>query len=199
MTYKGVKRSKTTSTSQTVPHHVFYVMVELNDDVETDNGRKCVEDQARPCGVQDSSSPRGVAALGRTTTSGRHLGPADHTLPESDTRSYRELKGYKDEPERPSAPTSRSGSRTCGLTAFSRSRFRYMPINARLGGLTASGEEGALRGRWASQGLTTGGRLGGANGETETRAIFRAVAWPGAIEVAVADRLERPRRHTSCV
>ena len=87
MTYKEVKRSKTTSTSQ---NGMCYVMVELNDDVnDKDEVWSKIKHGLAAFKMQ---LPAGVAAL----VTNDDFGDTSALLItlESDTRSYRELKGY---------------------------------------------------------------------------------------------------------
>ena len=90
MTYKEVKRRKTTSTSQ---NGMCYVMVELNDDV---NNKDEVWSKIKH-GLASFKTrlPAGVVAL----TANDDFGDTSALLItlESDTRSYRELKTYMDE------------------------------------------------------------------------------------------------------
>ena len=90
MTYKEVKRSKTTSTSQ---NGMCYVMVELNDDVnDKDEVWSKVKHGLAAFKMQ---LPAGVAAV----VTNDDFGDTSALLItlESDTRSYRELKGYMDD------------------------------------------------------------------------------------------------------
>ena len=90
MTYKEVKRAKTTSTSQ---NGMCYVMVELNDDVnDTDEVWAKVKHGRAAFKMQ---LPAGVAAV----VTNDDFGDTSALLItlESDTRSYRELKGYMDD------------------------------------------------------------------------------------------------------
>ena len=90
MTYKEVKRSKTTSTSQ---NGMCYVMVELNDDVnDKDEVWSKIKHGLAAFKMQ---LPAGVAAL----VTNDDFGDTSALLItlESDTRSYRELKGYMDD------------------------------------------------------------------------------------------------------
>lgn len=90
MTYKEVKRRKTTSTSQ---NGMCYVMVELNDDV---NNKDEVWSKIKH-GLASFKTrlPAGVVAL----TANDDFGDTSALLItlESDTRSYRELNAYMDE------------------------------------------------------------------------------------------------------
>ena len=90
MTYKEVKRHKTTSTSQ---NGMCYVMVELNDDV--DNKDEVWSKIKHGLASFKSQLPAGVVAL----VANDDFGDTSALLItlESDTRSYRELKGYMDE------------------------------------------------------------------------------------------------------
>ena len=90
MTYKEVKRHKTISTSQ---NGMCYVMVELNDDVDdTDEVWSKIK---HGLASFKSQLPAGVVAL----VANDDFGDTSALLItlESDTRSYRELKGYMDE------------------------------------------------------------------------------------------------------
>ena len=90
MTYKEVKRAKTTSTSQ---NGMCYVMVELNDDVnDKDEVWSKVKHGLAAFKMQ---LPAGVAAVVTSDDFG-DTSALLITL-ESDTRSYRELKGYMDD------------------------------------------------------------------------------------------------------
>ena len=90
MTYKEVKRAKTTSTSQ---NGMCYVMVELNDDVnDKDEVWSKVKHGLAAFKMQ---LPAGVAAVVTNDDFG-DTAALLITL-ESDTRSYRELKGYMDD------------------------------------------------------------------------------------------------------
>lgn len=90
MTYKEVKRHKTISTSQ---NGMCYVMVELNDDV--DNKDEVWSKIKHGLASFKSQLPAGVVAL----VANDDFGDTSALLItlESDTRSYRELKGYMDE------------------------------------------------------------------------------------------------------
>ena len=90
MTYKEVKRHKTTSTSQ---NGMCYVVVELNDDV--DNKDEVWSTIKHGLASFKSQLPAGVVAL----VANDDFGDTSALLItlESDTRSYRELKGYMDE------------------------------------------------------------------------------------------------------
>ncbi len=97
MTYKEVKRAKTTSTSQ---NGMCYVMVELNDDVnDKDEVWSKVKHGLAAFKMQ---LPAGVAAVVTNDDFRRHLGAADHPrighalLPRTE-RVYGRF-------ERPSAP-----------------------------------------------------------------------------------------------
>ena len=90
MTYKEVKRAKTTSTSQ---NGMCYVMVELNDDVnDKDEVWSKVKHGLAAFKMQ---LPAGIAAV----VTNDDFGDTSALLItlESDTRSYRELKGYMDD------------------------------------------------------------------------------------------------------
>ena len=90
MTYKEVKRRKTTSTSQ---NGMCYVMVELNDDV---NNKDEVWSKIKHGLVSFKAQlPAGVVAL----VANDDFGDTSALLItlESDTRSYRELKEYMDD------------------------------------------------------------------------------------------------------
>ena len=90
MTYKEVKRKKTTSTSQ---NGMCYVMVELNDDVN--NKDEVWSKIKHGLASFKAQLPAGVVAL----TANDDFGDTSALLItlESDTRSYRELKTYMDE------------------------------------------------------------------------------------------------------
>ena len=90
MTYKEVKRHKTISTSQ---NGMCYIMVELNDDV--DNKDEVWSKIKHGLASFKSQLPAGVVAL----VANDDFGDTSALLItlESDTRSYRELKGYMDE------------------------------------------------------------------------------------------------------
>ena len=90
MTYKEIKRHKTISTSQ---NGMCYVMVELNDDV--DNKDEVWSKIKHGLASFNSQLPAGVVAL----VANDDFGDTSALLItlESDTRSYRELKGYMDE------------------------------------------------------------------------------------------------------
>ncbi len=90
MTYKEIKRHKTISTSQ---NGMCYVMVELNDDV--DNKDEVWSKIKHGLASFKSQLPAGVVAL----VANDDFGDTSALLItlESDTRSYRELKGYMDE------------------------------------------------------------------------------------------------------
>ena len=90
MTYKEVKRHKTISTSQ---NGMCYVMVELNDDV--DNKDEVWSKIKHGLASFKSQLPAGVVAL----VANDDFGDTSALLItlESDTRSYRELKGYMGE------------------------------------------------------------------------------------------------------
>ena len=90
MTYKEVKRHKTISTSQ---NGMCYVMVELNDDV--DDKDEVWSKIKHGLASFKSQLPAGVVAL----VANDDFGDTSALLItlESDTRSYRELKGYMDE------------------------------------------------------------------------------------------------------
>ena len=90
MTYKEVKRRKTTSTSQ---NGMCYVMVELNDDVN--NKDEVWSKIKHGLASFKAQLPAGVVAL----TANDDFGDTSALLItlESDTRSYRELKTYMDE------------------------------------------------------------------------------------------------------
>ena len=90
MTYKEVKRRKTTSTSQ---NGMCYVMVELNDDVN--NKDEVWSKIKHGLALFKTRLPAGVVAL----TANDDFGDTSALLItlESDTRSYRELNAYMDE------------------------------------------------------------------------------------------------------
>lgn len=156
MTYKEVKRSKTTSTSQ---NGMCYVMVELNYDVnDKDEVWSKIKHGLAAFKMQ---LPAGVAAL----VTNDDFGDTSALLItlESDTRSYRELKGYMDDlSDRLRRIESVSNLRPYGVQQEQISIYVDHDRLAAYG----IGEE-VLSAALASQGLTP---LGGSvsNGETET-------------------------------
>ena len=171
MTYKEVKRSKTTSTSQ---NGMCYVMVELNDDVnDKDEVWSKIKHGLAAFKMQ---LPAGVAAL----VTNDDFGDTSALLItlESDTRSYRELKGYMDDlSDRLRRIESVSNLRPYGV------QQEQISIYADHERLAAYGiGEKVLSAALASQGLTPmGGSVG--NAETETP-IHIAPALAGEREVA---------------
>lgn len=171
MTYKEVKRSKTTSTSQ---NGMCYVMVELNDNVnDKDEVWSKIKHGLASLKMQ---LPSGVAAL----VTNDDFGDTSALLItlESETRSYRELKGYMDElSDRLRRIESVSNLRPYGVQAeqisvyIDRERLAAYGIGEKV--ITAA---------LASQGLTA---LGGSvsNAETETP-IHIAPSLAGEREVA---------------
>lgn len=171
MTYKEVKRSKTTSTSQ---NGMCYVMVELNDDVnDKDEVWSKIKHGLAAFKMQ---LPAGVAAL----VTNDDFGDTSALLItlESDTRSYRELKGYMDDlSDRLRRIESVSNLRPYGV------QQEQISIYVDHDRLAAYGiGEKVLSAALASQGLTP---LGGSvsNGETETP-IHIAPSLAGEREVA---------------
>ena len=156
MTYKEVKRSKTTSTSQ---NGMCYVMVELNDDVnDKDEVWSKIKHGLAAFKMQ---LPAGVAAL----VTNDDFGDTSALLItlESDTRSYRELKGYMDDlSDRLRRIESVSNLRPYGV------QQEQISVYADHDRLAAYGiGEKVLSAALASQGLTpAGGSV--SNGETET-------------------------------
>ena len=171
MTYKEVKRSKTTSTSQ---NGMCYVMVELNDDV---NDKDEVWSKIKHgLAVFKMQLPAGVAAL----VTNDDFGDTSALLItlESDTRSYRELKGYMDDlSDRLRRIESVSNLRPYGV------QQEQISVYADHDRLAAYGiGEKVLSAALASQGLTpAGGSV--SNGETETP-IHIAPSLAGEREVA---------------
>ena len=171
MTYKEVKRSKTTSTSQ---NGMCYVMVELEDDVNDKDevGSKIKHGLA----AFKMQLPAGVAAL----VTNDDFGDTSALLItlESDTRSYRELKGYMDDlSDRLRRIESVSNLRPYGV------QQEQISVYADHDRLAAYGiGEKVLSAALASQGLTpAGGSV--SNGETETP-IHIAPSLAGEREVA---------------
>ena len=171
MTYKEVKLAKTTSTSQ---NGMCYVMVELNDDVnDKDEGWSKVKHGLAAFKMQ---LPAGVAAV----VTNDDFGDASALLItlESDTRSYRELKGYMDDlSDRLRRIESVSNLRPYGV------QQEQISVYADPERLAAYGiGEKVISAALASQGLTP---LGGAvsNAETETP-IHIAPSLAGEREVA---------------
>ena len=156
MTYKEVKRAKTTSTSQ---NGMCYVMVELNDDVnDKDEVWSKVKHGLAAFKMQ---LPAGVAAV----VTNDDFGDTSALLItlESDTRSYRELKGYMDDlSDRLRRIESVSNLRPYGV------QQEQISVYADPERLAAYGiGEKTLSAALAAQGLTP---LGGSvsNAETET-------------------------------
>ena len=171
MTYKEVKRSKTTSTSQ---NGMCYVMVELNDDLnDKDEVWSKIKHGLAAFKMQ---LPAGVAAL----VTNDDFGDTSALLItlESDTRSYRELKGYMDDlSDRLRRIESVSNLRPYGV------QQEQISVYADHDRLAAYGiGEKVLSAALASQGLTpAGGSV--SNGETETP-IHIAPSLAGEREVA---------------
>lgn len=171
MTYKEVKRAKTTSTSQ---NGMCYVMVELNDDVnDKDEVWSKVKHGLAAFKMQ---LPAGVAAV----VTNDDFGDTSALLItlESDTRSYRELKGYMDDlSDRLRRIESVSNLRPYGV------QQEQISVYADPERLAAYGiGEKTLSAALAAQGLTP---LGGSvsNAETETL-IHIAPSLAGEREVA---------------
>lgn len=171
MTYKEVKRAKTTSTSQ---NGMCYVMVELNDDV---NDKDEVWSKVKHgLAVFKMQLPAGVAAV----VTNDDFGDTSALLItlESDTRSYRELKGYMDDlSDRLRRIESVSNLRPYGV------QQEQISVYADPERLAAYGiGEKTLSAALAAQGLTP---LGGSvsNAETETP-IHIAPSLAGEREVA---------------
>ena len=171
MTYKEVKRAKTTSTSQ---NGMCYVMVELNDDVnDKDEVWSKVKHGLAAFKMQ---LPAGVAAV----VTNDDFGDTSALLItlESDTRSYRELKGYMDDlSDRLRRIESVSNLRPYGV------QQEQISVYADHDRLAAYGiGEKVLSAALASQGLTpAGGSV--SNAETETP-IHIAPSLAGEREVA---------------
>lgn len=171
MTYKEVKRAKTTSTSQ---NGMCYVMVELNDDV---NDKEEVWSKVKHgLAAFKMQLPAGVAAV----VTNDDFGDTSALLItlESDTRSYRELKGYMDDlSDRLRRIESVSNLRPYGV------QQEQISVYADPERLAAYGiGEKTLSAALAAQGLTP---LGGSvsNAETETP-IHIAPSLAGEREVA---------------
>lgn len=171
MTYKEVKRAKTTSTSQ---NGMCCVMVELNDDVnDKDEVWSKVKHGLAAFKMQ---LPAGVAAV----VTNDDFGDTSALLItlESDTRSYRELKGYMDDlSDRLRRIESVSNLRPYGV------QQEQISVYADPERLAAYGiGEKTLSAALAAQGLTP---LGGSvsNAETETP-IHIAPSLAGEREVA---------------
>ena len=171
MTYKEVKRAKTTSTSQ---NGMCYVMVELNDDVnDKDEVWSKVKHGLAAFKMQ---LPAGVAAV----VTNDDFGDTSALLItlESDTRSYRELKGYMDDlSDRLRRIESVSNLRPYGV------QQEQISVYADPERLAAYGiGEKTLSAALAAQGVTP---LGGSvsNAETETP-IHIAPSLAGEREVA---------------
>ena len=171
MTYKEVKRAKTTSTSQ---NGMCYVMVELNDDVnDKDEVWSKVKHGLAAFKMQ---LPAGVAAVATNDDFG-DTSALLITL-ESDTRSYRELKGYMDDlSDRLRRIESVSNLRPYGVQ---QEQISVYADHARLAAYGIG--EKTLSAALAAQGLTP---LGGSvsNAETETP-IHIAPSLAGEREVA---------------
>ena len=171
MTYKEVKRAKTTSTSQ---NGMCYVMVELNDDVnDKDEVWSKVKHGLAAFKMQ---LPAGVAAV----VTNDDFGDTSALLItlESDTRSYRELKGYMDDlSDRLRRIESVSNLRPYGVQQEQISVYAD-PERLAVYGIGEKTLSAAL----AAQGLTP---LGGSvsNAETETP-IHIAPSLAGEREVA---------------
>ena len=171
MTYKEVKRAKTTSTSQ---NGMCYVMVELNDDVnDKDEVWSKVKHGLAAFKMQ---LPAGVAAV----VTNDDFGDTSALLItlESDTRSYRELKGYMDDlSDRLRRIESVSNLRPYGVQ---QEQISVYADHARLAAYGIG--EKTLSVALAAQGLTP---LGGSvsNAETETP-IHIAPSLAGEREVA---------------
>ena len=167
MTYKEVKRAKTTSTSQ---NGMCYVMVELNDKDEVWSKVK------HGLAAFKMQLPAGVAAV----VTNDDFGDTSALLItlESDTRSYRELKGYMDDlSDRLRRIESVSNLRPYGV------QQEQISVYADPERLAAYGiGEKTLSAALAAQGLTP---LGGSvsNAETETP-IHIAPSLAGEREVA---------------
>ena len=171
ITYKEVKRAKTTSTSQ---NGMCYVMVELNDDVnDKDEVWSKVKHGLAAFKMQ---LPAGVAAV----VTNDDFGDTSALLItlESDTRSYRELKGYMDDlSDRLRRIESVSNLRPYGV------QQEQISVYVDPERLAAYGiGEKTLSAALAAQGLTP---LGGSvsNAETETP-IHIAPSLAGEREVA---------------
>ncbi len=171
MTYKEVKRAKTTSTSQ---NGMCYVMVELNDDV---NAKDEVWSKIKHgLAAFKMQLPAGVAAV----VTNDDFGDTSALLItlESDTRSYRELKGYMDDlSDRLRRIESVSNLRPYGVQ---QEQISVYADHARLAAYGIG--EKTLSAALAAQGLTP---LGGSvsNAETETP-IHIAPSLAGEREVA---------------
>ena len=171
MTYKEVKRAKTTSTSQ---NGMCYVMVELNDDVnDKDEVWSKVKHGLAAFKMQ---LPAGVAAV----VTNDDFGDTSALLItlESDTRSYRELKGYMDDlSDRLRRIESVSNLRPYGVQ---QEQISVYADHARLAAYGIG--EKTLSAALAAQGLPP---LGGSvsNAETETP-IHIAPSLAGEREVA---------------
>ena len=171
MTYREVKRAKTTSTSQ---NGMCYVMVELNDDVnDKDEVWSKIKHGLAAFKMQ---LPAGVAAV----VTNDDFGDTSALLItlESDTRSYRELKGYMDDlSDRLRRIESVSNLRPYGVQ---QEQISVYVDHARLAAYGIG--EKVLSAALAAQGLTP---LGGSvsNAETETP-IHIAPSLAGEREVA---------------
>lgn len=171
MTYKEVKRAKTTSTSQ---NGMCYVMVELNDDVnDKDEVWSKVKHGLAAFKMQ---LPAGVAAV----VTNDDFGDTSALLItlESDTRSYRELKGYMDDlSDRLRRIESVSNLRPYGV------QQEQISVYADPERLAAYGiGEKTLSAALAAQGLTP---LGGSVSDAETETpIHIAPSLAGEREVA---------------
>ena len=182
MTYKEVKRAKTTSTSQ---NGMCYVMVELNDDVnDKDEVWSKVKHGLAAFKMQ---LPAGVAAV----VTNDDFGDTSALLItlESDTRSYRELKGYMDDlSDRLRRIESVSNLRPYGVQ---QEQISVYADHARLAAYGIG--EKTLSAALAAQGLTP---LGGSvsNAETETP-IHIAPSLAGEREVAEQIVWSDPKGH----
>ena len=148
-------------------------------------GRSVVEDQARPCGVQDAAS-RGRCGARDERRLRRHLGPADH--PRIGHAVVPRAERVHGRPERPSAP-HRVGLEPAALRRSAGADFGI--CRSRPAGGLRHRREGALRGAGFA-GADPGGRLGEQRRDRNADP-YRAVAGRGA-RGRGADRLERPRR-----
>ena len=171
MTYKEVKRRKTTSTSQ---NGMCYVMVELNDDVN--NKDEVWSKIKHGLASFKAQLPAGVVAL----VANDDFGDTSALLItlESDTRSYRELKTYMDElSDRLRRIESVSNIRPYGV------QQEQISVYVDRERLAAYGiGEKVVSAALAAQGLTpTGGAV--SNAETETP-IHIAATLAGEQEVA---------------
>lgn len=171
MTYREVKRSKTTSTSQ---NGMCYVMVELNDNVN--NKDEVWSKIKHGLASFKAQLPPGVVAL----VANDDFGDTSALLItlESDTRSYRELETYMDElSDRLRRVESVSNLRPYGV------QQEQISVYVDRERLAAYGiGEKVLSTALAAQGLTpVGGTID--NAETETP-IHIAASLAGELEVA---------------